>query len=157
MRQCIYRLGNWFPHTSIQMPKIEILMYMLAWACDRPMKWCQKVQSWSWGMLKVCHEAMHLQLKSDHEIHPNGTLKKSHAKVIQTLAKWSNFGHFGKVRSRETTFILTIFHLMLGSWWILRWKFGKSNIIENFLPSQMFTSSTLNNFLYGLQIRNLPS
>jgi hypothetical protein len=38
-------------------------------------------------MLKVCHEFMQLELGNDHGIHPNGTLKKSHAQVIQTLAK----------------------------------------------------------------------
>jgi hypothetical protein len=38
-------------------------------------------------MLKVCHEAMHLELGNGNEIHPNGTLKKSHAQVIQSLAK----------------------------------------------------------------------
>jgi hypothetical protein len=78
-----------------------------------------------------------LELGNDHGIHPNGTLKKSHAQVIQTLAKWSDFGLFGKVRSRGTTLMLktltfescTMINFEVEVWKIKHiWKFSNYQV-----------------------------
>ena len=116
---------------------------MLAWACDRPIKWCSQVQKWVRIMLKSCCEAMQSCMPCGSENHPNGTSHCTHVQVLHSLAKLGDFSLFRKVRSRGTTFMLNTFpfeawimmNFEVEVWEIKHiWKFSKSQVKCSLLP-----------------------
>ena len=52
---------------------------------------------------------MQLCMESGSTNMPNGHPTLSHAQVTHTWSKWDEYGIFGKVRSRGTTFMLKSF------------------------------------------------
>jgi hypothetical protein len=50
-------------------------------------------------------------------------------------------GFFGNLGSMGTSLMFNTFHLELGTWRILRWKFGNFNMLNFFLSVKPYTST----------------